>query len=140
MKEERNKRAGTPALLREQNSLHQSYSDLLTSLGVGTSLDDACKALSLDVETVRRDLLPSDAFRYQLRAFMAEQVTHAATALASLREPATEALRNALYGSEDPRTARLAYRILRDLAGPARDLRKRPRKRSESEVPRRGKS
>ena len=127
MKEKQRKRADAPLLVPEQARVHQIYNDLLTSLTAGNTLEDACKALSLDVGTVRRDFLPSDEFRKQLTAFMAEQVTHAATALASLREPALNNLRMALYGGDDPRTARLAHRILRDLAGPARDLRRRPK-------------
>lgn len=127
MKEELYKRAAAPPL-DEQDPV-QTYNDLLTSLTAGNSIEAACKSLSLDVETVRRDLLPSPAFRRQLEAFMAEQVTHAATALASLRVPALGALTMTLMaGGEDPRIARLAHRILRDLAGPARDLRKRPKK------------
>ena len=81
MKEELYQRAATPPL--DAQTPVQIYNDLLTSLTAGNSLEDACKALSLDLETVRRDLLPSPAFRKQLEAFMAEQITHAATAIAS---------------------------------------------------------
>jgi hypothetical protein len=129
MKEEQHKSAATSALYSPEQSPVQIYTDLLTSMTAGNSLEDACKALSLDVGTVRRDLLPSPAFRKQLEAFMAEQITYAATGIASLQEPALAALRmNLQGGGEDPRIARLAHRILRDLAGPARDLRKRPQK------------
>lgn len=129
MKEEQHKSAATPTLLDEQTPVQQIYTDLLTSMTAGNSLENACKALSLDLETVRRDLLPSPAFEQELKVFMVEQRTKAAASLASLQEAALGVLQVSLHTtSDEPRTARLAHRILRDIAGPARDLRKRPKK------------
>jgi hypothetical protein len=124
MKEELNKRAGTPDSVQKRKTREQVYTDLLNSLRAGESFDEACKALSLDPENVWRDFLPSGDFRKEWDEFMAQQRSYARTAMASLRESATNALKMTLQDSGNPHAGPLAYRILRRLGGPAKDVRK----------------